>query len=647
MEKETALKILMKLHNKVLFSERTALETFIPEIKECKDEIIRKWLIDAIKAVPNDSIEWDIINKLDVLVWLEKQGEQKEINLVEILKHYPRETELYSPLYGKLWLAEADEKHETITCYKHRLDEGCTRAILEQEDTVSFYSNGTTGLPDFSVSKDCMLFLYNNEKQGEQSQYWKPSKEQLDALDYAYNLCPDTERGDYYEGVLKTIIDDLHKLSEKQGEQKETLCDKCRKTQPSHSCQDITSLGRCALEKQGEQNHNDDKNETVSKLIAIAECLEMNGDCSFNGYSGNECGKFLRKLSKTLWLEKQGEQPYWKTSEEQMQTLHTQLNEGAVTYPEDKRILFTLYEDLMKIMTQEEKQDVQKPADKVESKFKAGDWVVQGRNILKIKCVGHTYYCFETVGGYVADMLVSEIDSLYHLWTIQDAKDGDILANGDMVLIFKCFEEPSYRQHIIAYIGLDTCGNIQVTDEYWMLGIDGAKPATKKQRDFLLQKMKEAGYEWDSEKKKLKEIDDWVDLGLPSGTLWKSSNETDPNDGDYDLYTYDDAMQKFGKQLPTKEHWEELKNTCKWTWADNGYNVTGPNGNSIFLPASGYRYCCDGKVYDVGTYGEYWSSEPRNSIYVYGCEFNWSEIGIYSINNCYGMSVRLVNSTVH
>jgi hypothetical protein len=39
---------------------------------------------------------------------------------------------------------------------------------------------------------------------------------------------------------------------EKQGEQKETLCDKCKKTQPSHSCQDITALGRCALEKQGE-----------------------------------------------------------------------------------------------------------------------------------------------------------------------------------------------------------------------------------------------------------------------------------------------------------------------------------------------------------------------------------------------------------
>ena len=103
---------------------------------------------------------------------LEKQGERKEANLVEILKHYPKETELYSPLYGRLWLAEVDEKNEIITCYKHRLEEGCTRAVLEQEDTVSFYSNGTTGLSDFNTSKDCMLFLYDIAKQGEQKPTW-------------------------------------------------------------------------------------------------------------------------------------------------------------------------------------------------------------------------------------------------------------------------------------------------------------------------------------------------------------------------------------------------------------------------------------------------------------------------------------------
>lgn len=40
------------------------------------------------------------------------------------------------------------------------------------------------------------------------------------------------------------------------------------------------------------------RNETVNKLVAIAECLEADGDCSFNGYSGTECGKFLRDLAR-------------------------------------------------------------------------------------------------------------------------------------------------------------------------------------------------------------------------------------------------------------------------------------------------------------------------------------------------------------
>lgn len=144
------------------------IEYIFPELAKYEDEKIMEWIRKELesKYVVDNIVNNRMANK--AFAWLEKQGEQDEINLVEILKHYPRETELYSPLYGKLWFAEVDEKHKIITCYKHHLEEGCTRAVLEQEDTVSFYSNGTTGLPDFTVSKDCMLFLYGLEKQNEQ-----------------------------------------------------------------------------------------------------------------------------------------------------------------------------------------------------------------------------------------------------------------------------------------------------------------------------------------------------------------------------------------------------------------------------------------------------------------------------------------------
>ena len=64
---------------------------------------------------------------------------------------------------------------------------------------------------------------------------------------------------------------------EKQGEQKETLCDKCRKSQPSHSCQDITALGRCALEKQCEQKSLFPDNEIRDIWEYIAQFKTLYG----------------------------------------------------------------------------------------------------------------------------------------------------------------------------------------------------------------------------------------------------------------------------------------------------------------------------------------------------------------------------------
>lgn len=129
---------------------------------------------------------------------------------------------------------------------------------------------------------------------------------------------------------------------------------------------------------------------------------------------------------------------------------------------------------------------------------------------------------------------------------------------------------------------------------------------------------------------------EYVDLGLPSGTLWKKSNE----EGDYALYTYYEAVRKFGNNLPTMQQLEELKSICTWTWARNGYKVIGPNGNSIYLPAAGYRYGSD--VYGVQYTGSYWSATKdyrNNARYLY-----FDSSGAYMLygNRDLGHSVRLV-----
>lgn len=126
-----------------------------------------------------------------------------------------------------------------------------------------------------------------------------------------------------------------------------------------------------------------------------------------------------------------------------------------------------------------------------------------------------------------------------------------------------------------------------------------------------------------------------VDLGLPSGTLWKDKNE----EGGF--YTYEQALNKFGDKLPTKEQFEELKNKCSWSWTGSGYKVTGPNGNSISLPAAGCRTCY-GSVDYVGSYGYYWSSMPGGSEDAWYLYFSSGSVYMNYNIRCLGRSVWLV-----
>jgi len=153
----------------------------------------------------------------------------------------------------------------------------------------------------------------------------------------------------------------------------------------------------------------------------------------------------------------------------------------------------------------------QAPADKVEPKFKVGDWIINNdkRIAVPTQILELEKYGYVTSRGYIS---FDKVKTDYHLWTIQDAKDGDVLANDHHILILRelgySWAANGSPDSLYAYCGIKPNENFELEQKgYCFCGPLHTHPATKEQRDLLFQKMKEAGYEWDFEKNKLKKIE--------------------------------------------------------------------------------------------------------------------------------------------
>lgn len=129
----------------------------------------------------------------------------------------------------------------------------------------------------------------------------------------------------------------------------------------------------------------------------------------------------------------------------------------------------------------------------------------------------------------------------------------------------------------------------------------------------------------------------WIDLGLPSGTLWSDQNVAG------NFYTYEQAVSRFGNNLPTREQITELLDFCRWTWTGSGYMIQGPTGATIILPAVG-ECSCSRSESGVGSEGCYWSSTPYGSDRAFRLNFGEMKMGVKGGDrpSCYGQAVRLV-----
>ena len=230
--------------------------------------------------------------------------------------------------------------------------------------------------------------------------------------------------------------------------------------------------------------------------------------------------------------------------------------------PIESRIYLAYTSDITdgyKVYKPEELEFIKQP------EFKVGDWVVNklGDAWHIDSFYGKNYQVSNGKGNY-SYFPISKQDEM-HPWTIEDAKDGDVLA----------VTMPTYG----TWIGIFKERNGCVFSSYCFVNAQGtfkkgtynhgtgeaAYPATKEECDLLFQKMKEAGYSWDGELKKNTKFSkgDWIYRGtgdpyfvesvfdeqyeLCSGFGYHFNKGIDEVDGDYRLWNINDA--KFGDIL--------------------------------------------------------------------------------------------------
>ena len=375
---------------------------------------------------------------------------------------------------------------------------------------------------------------------------------------------------DYYEGKTKMYSDIKQTLDLLFPELKENVdewIEKIRKDIISYlNNRQITSIAESSaterwvdwIEKQGESDKSNNtyvinntpncgisvyneelkesENESIRKLI-IRHLDRAYQNCEFDEYK--------KEIEKCIsWLEKQGEQ---KPVRQKTKLVYHKFNIGDVISPNviDERP-HMLNADYTIVGFDEEFENylvdggnvphcsigiefiddnyhLKEQEPMVEPKFKVGDWITNGyicgqitdwiingyicRQITNIDDDNPCYKIRETTGG-IGSSIPFELQDNYHLWTIEDANDGDVLFHSDTasngIFIFKEVRDDK----VLCHCDFDSEDHFRLGEYHNCCWVDdNIKPATKEQRELLFQKMKEAGYEWDEEKKELIRIE--------------------------------------------------------------------------------------------------------------------------------------------
>ena len=510
--------------------EQKVVEYISPELKESEDEKIRKSLIHLVHLYGGEFGMIDANTSVEkAIAWLEKQGESELSKdlceyIAELSKQFPEVS--FAKLSRiavrvKNWL----EKQVPIN----------EEAEKEKNDYVSgqfLYCKGS----------------FNEFKEGES--YWIEYIGNDTYIGRSDNIL--NQKFHITPRQLYTWLDPRH--PEKQGEQKQEA------NYPKFDFNDILALQCCM--------------ETVKK---VQEDKELYGQ--------------LQSLHDRLYdayrLEKQGNhKPIDKIQLGKKYKCiasprYSTFRRGNIYKPVDNflcNLMNLCYECFEPIEDSE-----QKPADKVEPKFKVGDWITNGDYTWKIVEVKSLNYILQSQDGNIVDDTISYVDKDFRCWTIQDAKPGNVLidksGSRECPFIFK-ETKPSYIKTdvpnpltVLGYCGISGAGFTKSSG--WG---DTANciyyPATKNQRDTLEMAITNAGYEWNAEKKELRKLSHSKVTKISDQVqkLAESKQETKPNGGIvYEDFNEGDGYYKVNLEYLSKSQVELIENLVD-SWQNHANN---------------------------------------------------------------------------
>lgn len=231
---------------------RQVMESIFPELKESEDERIRKELLEEIEfIIPHDDetdSEGLILPSYHARIdryksYLERQKEQKPVKCIDFDNEFENQV---SHLIASVLNGE------------HEYSEGFVKYAVQS------------------------------------------------LLGYAQNELKPVEWSEKSREIQEPSYDELQRHQDELHDFKVFAAKQAREHHISfvhdfewdNFCAELLSYFKKKGQEPAEWSYPYGENETVDKLIAIAECLEMDGDCLFNGYTGTECGKFLRDLAR-------------------------------------------------------------------------------------------------------------------------------------------------------------------------------------------------------------------------------------------------------------------------------------------------------------------------------------------------------------